>query len=111
MIKNSRRLSVGGACQGSKLRKSGAVKTLVNYFRENHFSICGKREGKRKAKEDDEVNASEKKKRKVEKMDDYWNALRKKGAEEADLKEREEVEDLFEDADLAVAGPSSSSSG
>ena len=44
-------------------------------------------------------------------MDDYWNALRKKGAEEADLKEREEVEDLFEDADLAVAGPSSSSSG
>ena len=109
--KDLKKIICGKCVSGIKLRKSGAVETLVNYFRENHFSICGKREGKRKAKEDDEVNASEKKKRKAEKMDDYWNALRKKGAEEADLKEREEVEDLFEDADLAVAGPSSSSSG
>ena len=111
--KELKKIICGKCLAGIKLRKSGAVKTLVNYFQENHFSVCGKRESKRKAKEDDKDKAEENKKRKVEKMDSYWNSLRNKSAAEPDLYEKEDDEELFADPDLRIpdeaeAGPSTS---
>ena len=117
--KEIKKIVCGKCLAGFKLRKSGAGKTLVNYFQENHFSVCGQRENKRKTKEDAKDAAEETKKRKVEKMDSYWNSLRKKSATEPDIPEIEldEDEELFTDPDLmvpdedetlAVAGPSTS---
>ena len=114
--KDLKKIICGKCLAGFKLRKSGAAKTLVNYFQENHFSVCGMRESKRKAKDDAKDIAEETKKRKLEKMDSYWSSLRKKSVSEPDKEvERDEDEELFADPDLivpdedealAIAGPS-----
>ena len=114
--KDLKKIICGKCLAGFKLRKSGAAKTLVNYFQENHFSVCGMRESKRKAKDDAKDIAEETKKRKLEKMDSYWSSLRKKIVSEPDKEvERDEDEELFADPDLivpdedealAIAGPS-----
>ena len=51
--------------------------------------------------------AEEKKKRKVETMETFWNALRNKTDEEQALSEIEDIEEVFDDPDL-IAGPSTS---
>ena len=80
-----------------KPRDTGGAKTVVTYFKENHFKICGNKEKKRKAQE--EVDEKQKKKEEVEKMDKYWSALRSKALSVNIYSESDEA---FDDPDLNV---------
>ena len=113
--KESKVIVCGKCSAGVKVREKGAAKTIVNYFVEKHFNICGNRVRKRKAKNLDEVKAIEKRRKVAEKMDVYWSNLRMK-ANKDDLALDTEAEDVFEDPDLmvdndieVVAGSSTSS--
>ena len=91
-----------GKCSaGVKVREKGAAKTIVNYFVEKHFNICGNRVRKRKAKSLDKVKAIEKRRKVAEKMDVYWSNLRMK-ANKDDLALDTEAEDVFEDPDQRI---------
>ena len=116
--KETKRIVCGKCSVGVKTRDSGAVKSIVKYFDYHHFKVCGNKEVKRKAKQDKEDNEKEKRRKVVDKMDKYWNALRSKTAEveEREVTNKDEDEDMFEDPDLifsdseveicSTAGPS-----
>ena len=116
--KETKRIVCGKCSVGVKTRDSGAVKSIVKYFDDHHFKVCGNKEVKRKAKQDKEDNEKEKRRKVVDKMDKYWNALRSKTAEveEREVTNKDEDEDMFEDPDLifsdseveicSTAGPS-----
>lgn len=117
--KGLKKIICGKCLVGVKPRSTGAAKTLVQYFHDHHFSICGNRESKRKAKKDEKDQEENIKKQRVEKMDAFWKALPKKTVEDKELSEKEDHDELFEDPDLliteedgmSVAGPSTSGTG
>ena len=112
------RLIICGKCSGGvKVREKGAVRTIINYFNEKHFKICGNKERKRKAKQELEETSKAKKRKETEKMDKYWANLVSKPSDDADLNldvtgtEEDFMDpDLIEDNDdmMASAGMSSS---
>ena len=96
--KESKKIICGKCSLGVAPRAKGAAKTLVSYFADHHFDICGNKERKRKAKEELENSLKEKKQREVEKMDNFWKTLRSK----SDQIEDQEIDDgdIMTDADL-----------
>ena len=100
--KETKRIVCGKCSFGVKIRDSGAEKSIVKYFEDNHFKICGNKEVKRKANQDKKDCLEEKRRKVVDKMDKYWNTLRSKTVEDQDLTNKDEGEDMFEDPDLIV---------
>ena len=100
--KETKRIVCGKCSVGVKIRDSGAEKSIVKYFEDNHFKICGNKEQKRMANQDKEDCLEEKRRKVVDKMDKYWNTLRSKTVEDQDLTNKDEGEDMFEDPDLIV---------
>lgn len=90
----SKKIICGKCSVGFKVRDKGAVKSLVKYFQSNHFKGCNEKDNKRKAKEDIENNQKTKKKKEIEKMDQYWEAALRRKAHQ------DEVDDTFDDPDL-----------
>ena len=95
------RLIICGKCSaGVKVREKGALRTIVNYFNEKHFKICGNKERKRKAKQELKETSKAKKRKETEKMDKYWANLVSKPSD-ADLNlDVTGTEEDFMDPDL-----------
>ena len=97
--KDSKKIICGKCFKAFKPRDTGGAKTVVTYFEENHFKICGNKEKKRKAREEADEKEKKKKKEEVEKMDKYWSAQRSK---DLSVNIDNEADDAFDDPDLNV---------
>ena len=97
--KDSKKIICGKCFKAFKPRDTGGAKTVVTYFEENHFKICGNKEKKRKAREEADEMEKKKKKEEVEKMDKYWSAQRSK---DLSVNIDNEADDAFDDPDLNV---------
>ena len=105
--KESKRIICGKCSAGTKIRNRGGVKTIVKYFQDHHFSKCGNRDKKRKAKEDLEESLKEKKRKETEKMDKYWGSLMNKAADvEENSDEDFDDPDLVAEDDINIGGSS-----
>lgn len=106
--KESKKIICGKCSTAVAPRAKGAARALVSYFVEHHFNICGNQERKRKARQELKNSLKEKKQKDVQKMNNYWDSLRRKGdqvEEKSDVEEKADDEDLggdMDDADLMV---------
>ena len=94
--KETRRIVCGKCSASVKPRSKGGVTTIIKYFKDHHFKKCGEKERKRKAEEEMKESIVEKKRKEIDKMDNYWSKVMNKTAGSQDS------DDEFNDPDLEV---------